>query len=817
MTSQLHEQLQAALGSAYIIERELGGGGMSRVFVAEEARLRRSVVVKVLSSELAAALSAERFEREILMAAQLAHPNIVPLLTAGDAAGLPYFTMPFVEGQSLRARLARDGALPIPEAVGILRDVARALAFAHERGVVHRDIKPENVLLAADAAVVTDFGIARAITRARTEEMDTATGLPAPSTLTSVGMTLGTPQYMAPEQVIGDPTVDHRADIYAFGTMAFELLAGQTPFHGRTLHKALAAQISEVPPPIETVREDVPSALASLISRCLEKDPDRRPQTARELLQALEAVTTPTADFVARTSSGRRPAMRLVVPVVAILGAFGTWGVISVVNADRPPAEAPATAIRALAVLPFVNLGGDTADTYFADGVAEELATALSKIPSLRVVARSSAFRAGGKTVDRREVGRALSVDGVLDGTVRRAGDQMRVTVSLTRVGDESVLWSERYDREVKDVFAVQDEMTRAIVAALEPHLAGAQQIRGAPDITSSLTARGTSDLEAYDLYMRGQYFLRRRGGGVRLAAVNFEKAIARDSNFARAYAGLSTALELFPYFVGTPAHEVSARAIAAARRALALDSTLATAHMALAMAHEHAFDWAPAEEAFRTALALDPNDAELRVQYGRFLSYTGRLSAALEQFRQAKVLDPFSAVASSWVANVLRLLGSTDSALAESRRALELDSTSANATHAAATARLAAGDYTAAQAYARRLPPTRQWFASAAYIHAAAGDTATAGALLRQIEAEQPRIWFTETAIAWLYFALGDTARGLDALERATAARETWPTTWPMNDPLYRSVRSNPRFEALVRRIGLDPGVFREPGQGAR
>ncbi len=817
MTSQLREQLQAALGSAYIIERELGGGGMSRVFVAEEARLRRSVVVKVLSPELAAALSAERFEREILMAAQLAHPNIVPLLTAGDAGGVPYFTMPFVEGQSLRARLARDGALPIPEAIGILRDVARALAFAHERGVVHRDIKPENVLLAADAAVVTDFGIARAITRARTEEMDSETGLPAPTTLTSVGMTLGTPQYMAPEQVIGDPTVDHRADIYAFGSMAFELLAGQTPFHGRTMHKALAAQINEVPPPIETVREDTPSSLASLISRCLEKDPDKRPQSARELLQALEVVTTPTADFPSRPSSGRRSAMLLLIPAVALLGAVGVWGVMNAGTSDPTPVRAPSNAIGAVAVLPFVNLGSDTADTYFADGVAEELATALSKIPSLRVVARSSAFRAGGKAVDRREVGRALAVDGVLDGTVRRAGNQMRLTVSLIRVGDESVLWSERYDREVTDVFAVQDEMTRAIVAALEPHLAGSQQTRGAPDITALITDRGTSDLEAYDLYMRGQYFLRRRGGGVGLAAENFEKAIARDSGFARAYAGLSTALELFPYFVGTPAHEVSARAITAARRALALDSTLATAHMSLAMAHEHAFDWGPAEQAFRTALALDPNDAELRVQYGRFLSYTGRLTAGLEQFRQAKVLDPFSAVASSWTANILRLLGSTDSALAESRRALELDSTSANAAHAAATARLAAGDYSAAQAYARRLPPTRQWFASAAYIHAAVGDTATARTILRQIEADQPRIWFTETAIAWLYFALGDTARGLDALERATAARETWPTTWPLNDPIYRSVRFNPRFEAIVRRVGLDPAVFRETGPGAR
>ena len=236
----LGEELQAALGSAYTIERELGGGGMSRVFLAEETRLRRKVVVKVLTPELAAGVSADRFEREIMVAARLLNPTIVPVLAADEAGGLPYYTMPFVEGESLRVRLAREGPLPIAETVNLLRDIARALAYAHERGIVHRDIKPENVLLTGDAAVVTDFGIAKAISAART--------MPGDATLTSAGTSIGTPAYMAPEQVAGEPATDPRADFYSFGCLAYELLTGEPPFHQMPLHRLLAAHLSETPP-----------------------------------------------------------------------------------------------------------------------------------------------------------------------------------------------------------------------------------------------------------------------------------------------------------------------------------------------------------------------------------------------------------------------------------------------------------------------------------------------------------------------------------------------------------------------------------------
>jgi len=292
----LRTQLESTLGATYTFERELGGGGMSRVFAAEETRLRRKVVVKVLSPELAVGVSADRFEREIQTAASLQQANIVPVLTVGETGGLPFYTMPFVEGESLRAHMASRGVVSISEVVGVARDVAKALQFAHEHGVVHRDIKPDNVLLSGGTAVVTDFGIAKAIAAARGgdhPERDSA------ATLTQIGTSIGTPAYMAPEQAAGDPNIDHRADLYAFGCMLYELLAGRPPFTDRTPPRVLAAHMGERPRQIAELRPDAPFALTELVMRCLEKEPDARPQSAADMLRALDSVT----------SGGATPAM----------------------------------------------------------------------------------------------------------------------------------------------------------------------------------------------------------------------------------------------------------------------------------------------------------------------------------------------------------------------------------------------------------------------------------------------------------------------------------------------------------------------------
>jgi len=280
---ELRDQLQSALGTSYTLERELHGGGMSRVFVAEDETLGRKVVVKVLAPELASSVNFERFKREITLAARLQHPHIVPVLSAGEVDGVPYFTMPFVEGESLRVRIAH-GELPVPEALALLRDIAKALDYAHSKGVIHRDIKPDNVLLTGGSAAVTDFGVAKAI----------SSSTHGGNTLTSIGVALGTPAYMAPEQASADPTTDHRADIYAFGVTAYEMLAGQPPFTARSTRQLLAAHATHVPTPLDRMRPALPGAVVELVMRCLEKRPADRPQSARELISALDSVATPS-------------------------------------------------------------------------------------------------------------------------------------------------------------------------------------------------------------------------------------------------------------------------------------------------------------------------------------------------------------------------------------------------------------------------------------------------------------------------------------------------------------------------------------------
>jgi serine/threonine-protein kinase len=333
----LREQLQRTLGDSYQLERELGGGGMSRVFVAEERALGRKVVVKVLSPELAAGVSSERFAREIRVAARLQQANIVPLLTTGETLGLPYYTMPFVEGESLRRRLT-EGQLPIADAVNVLRDVARALAYAHDHGVIHRDIKPENVLISGGAAVVTDFGIAKAISLSRTSGSTEA--------LTSVGSTIGTPAYMAPEQALADPSADHRVDVYSFGCLAYELLSGKPPFHGRPIQQVVAAHVHESVASVESLRVDTPRHLASLVDACLSKDPASRPQTGREILQTLDTITTPVPVRALSTAGRRVSARTMVASIAVIVAALAIWAIFARGRGGAGGGGAPARARR---------------------------------------------------------------------------------------------------------------------------------------------------------------------------------------------------------------------------------------------------------------------------------------------------------------------------------------------------------------------------------------------------------------------------------------------------------------------------------------
>ena len=791
----LRDQLQQSLGAAYIIERELGGGGMSRVFVAEETALGRKVVVKVLSPELAASVSADRFTREIRFAASLQQANIVPLLATGETEGLPYFTMPFVQGLSLRQRLSSREPLPINEVASILRDVARALAYAHERGIVHRDIKPENVLLSGEAAVVTDFGIAKAVSAARTQ--------PGVGTLTQAGMSIGTPEYMAPEQATGDPHADHRADLYSFGCLGYELLTGASPFHSRPTSALIAAHLTERPAAVATKRHDCPPAIERVVMQCLEKDPQHRPQSAREVLHALDVITTPASFGIPPRLRSRTAGVGAAVAVVVVMS------IIVVMSRQHSPAAG--LGAKSLAVLPFANIGGDSAQEYLAEGMSDELTTALGKVSGVQVAARTMANRyRGRRDVDAREAGRTLGVAYIIQGSVRSAGNTLRVSAQLANVSDGRELWADTYDKTSKDVFAVQDEITRSIMTALQ------QRLTPQASHTVAQSAQGTTNPDAYDLYLRGRYLLQRRGPGVLQSIERFQRAIDLDSTFGRAYAGLSEALEYTPYYGSTPASAVRDRVTRLARHALALDSSLAGAHVALGLAHMHAWEWAQADEELRRAIAIDPNDVAAHTQYARFLLYTSKFEDARTQLARAKVLDPNSAIVSAWLAESFLLLGRRDEALAEFSRALEIDSTSGPALQLSSFAYAEAGNTSEARRLVDRLRGAPQSFQGIiAYIAGASGDKVAALRMAHALEAKHPRPWFGNYTIALAYLGLGDTDRALSALEQSTAAGEIWPSANSLAAAMYDPLRGNPRFAALVRRVGLDERILTAPNGG--
>jgi serine/threonine-protein kinase len=586
--------LSAALAGRYRIERELGGGGMSRVFLADETRLGRQVVVKVLSPELGAGVSAERFEREIKLAARLQHPHIVPLLAAGEVDGVPFYTMPFVAGASLRDRL-NAGPIPLSEAQGILRDVAKALAYAHRQGIVHRDIKPENVLLSEGTAMVADFGVARAIRAATT--------LDGSGTITQMGTQIGTPAYMAPEQAAGDPDVDFRADLYAFGVMAYELLAGQHPFaERRTAHALVVAHMTEAPKALTTHTTNVTPSTARIVMQCLGKDPAERPQSASAVVAALEAAAS--------------------TPIDAPAAAVAT--------------SAPAATI---AVLPFANMSGDPDNEYFSDGITDDIISTLTSVRGLRVAARASAFSYKGKNEDLATIGRTLGVATVLQGSVRRAGNKVRVTAQLMNARDGFQLWSERFDRDLDDIFAIQDEIARSIVERLELTL-GLKG--GAPQ---SLVARPTDDLQAYELYLRGREAVQQRTpSSMRRSLDFFEQAIARDPAYARAHLGVAEAYIGLGVYQAIPSGEARPKAEAAIARATALTPDLPAIPLLRAQLKLYLRpDWPTAGDDLAESLRRDPNDALANAYMAYLSSLLGDRAARTRWAARAVECDPLS------------------------------------------------------------------------------------------------------------------------------------------------------------------------------
>ena len=689
-------------------------------------------------------VSIDRFKREISLAARLQHPHIVPLLSAGETGGLPYFTMPFVEGESLRARLARGEEIPVKEAVHLLREVASALAYAHRKGVMHRDIKPENVLISEQHAVVTDFGVAKAISAATQAGADD---------LTAVGVALGTPAYMAPEQVAGDPGTDHRADIYAFGVIAYELLAGRAPFAGRSAQALMAAHVLETPETISNRRVGVPTELAALVMRCLEKSPDNRPQSAEDILRKLDDVPS-----THREQKDGRPSV---------------------------------------AVLPMVNTTGDPENEHFSDGLTDELIGVFSKVDGITVTGRTSTFALKGKGLSVRAITELLHVQHVLEGSVRRAGDRLKVRVQLVNA-DGSVIWSESYDRRLEDVFAVQEEIAQAVVRSLEVKLVATR---------GPLVRPATKDLMAYDLFLKGRYV--RRGMApdqMRLAIQYFEQAVARDPSYARAYAWLSDTHWLQIVLASRPTSEQVPLAREYAAAALALDSSLAEGYWAMAQLL-FGFDWdgGAAERAFKRAIVLDPGFEEARHLYAIFLIHWNRMEEAEAELTRTLEIDPLLAAAHHTFGRLHLSMRRPDQAITHLREALTLEPMFSLAHsqigHAYLQKGMPAEAITEFEAGARIGSPSDK--AHLAYGYAMAGRREDAMAIL--VNLVSPGHHPPAFQLALAYVGLGDHSEAFRWLEQAREEHDPWLTTVNI-DRAFDPLRMDLRFGAIVRSMGLTP-----------
>jgi serine/threonine-protein kinase len=747
----LQQRLETGLSGRYTVDRPLGEGGMAVVFLAHDLRHDRDVALKVLKPEISADIGAERFLREIKMAARLTHPHILPVFDSGEAGGLLFYVMPNMEGRSLRERLDKERQLSLEDALRITREVASALDYAHRSQVMHRDVKPENILLHEGAALVADFGIGKALTKGKS--------------ITQTGLTVGTPSYMSPEQASGETDVDGRSDLYSLGCVLYEMLSGEPPYTGPTAASVIAKLFVSPVPKVRTTR-DVPEAVDNALGRVLAKTPVDRFRTGAEFSEALRVILRQGDSTPSRT----------------------------------PPDVRSAAAPKAIAVLPLANMSADPENEYFSDGMTEEIINALAKVPGVHVASRSSSFAfKGRKDVDVREVGEKLGVTTVLEGSVRKIGNRIRIAAQLVNVENGYQLWSETYDRQLEDVFAVQDEISRSIVDALKLKLV---------DSAVAVVAPPTKNLEAYTTYLKGRFhFHKFTEAGLRKALDLFQSALLQDPGFARAYAGIADVwCNLADDWVAPS--DAYPRGKSAAEQALLRDPGLAEAMTSVGkVLCWHEWKFAEGARELERAVQISPNYAEAHFVLGSALPLVGRLGDAIEAIRRALVLDPLDVHYSGWIARFLLYARDTTGAIAQGHKTLELDEEYVRAFLWIGSAHLVAGDAEAALDWYRRGQAidsaVRTYDAMIVRALALLGRRDEAEEILSRLEDESKRQYVRAEYLAMGYAALGDFDRAFAALERAYQARSAGLIYMHL-DPGYEPLRGDPRYAELVKRIGL-------------
>ena len=827
--------------SHYRILAQLGAGGMGVVYRARDTRLGRDVAIKVLPKDFAAdAYRLRRFEQEAKTLATLNHPNILTIHDVGVHEGAPYLVSEVLEGRTLRDELA-NGPLSVRKATEYALQIALGLAAAHAKSVVHRDLKPENIFITRGGLVkLLDFGLAKLWEETR--DTDTKPSSGDASTIrigaddlvntTAPGMVLGTPGYMSSEQVRGE-CVDQRTDIFAFGCVCYELLSGGRAFRRGTPVETMSATLGESPPDLSELKPGIPAALSRAVHRCLEKNPENRFQSAKDLAFALETVAVskgaPKEETAGVEREQRRPGPAPRTPVV-VANRGWTWAIALLLlvaglvwwffprsergvgpiaqplsNSSNTPATASAVPVTAdqksVAVLPFVNMSADKNDEYLSDGMTEELLNVLAKVRGLHVPGRSSCFSFKGKNEQDifRKVGEQLHVNAVLEGSVRKAENQLRITAQLINVADGFHLWSETYDRDMTNIFAIQSEIAGRVADALKVQL-GVEEAR-------LLMKKPTENTEAYRLYLLGRFhFAKFTQEGWTNALHYYNQALKLDPNYALAYCGLADNYGWMGGFV-MPGKTAWAKAKEMAQKALTIDPNLADAQLSLGIARISAFDWRGGEDAMKRSLELNPKLALTYDQLGWLYMVLGRFKEAITAQKKAVELDPLSPLLNFDLGWVLQYARRNDEAIAQFRQTIELDPNFASTHQWFAWSLLWKGDANGAIAEflkARALDDLPNRYAGLGYAYAISGIRAKAEQSLRELDDMEQRRYVAPGNRAMIYLGLGEKDKALDMLEECYRVQDI--ACWYLKvDPVYDTVRNEPRFQALLKNVGLD------------